>query len=100
LNAHHRSILSALALGRIGHSRLCLAAGLPIFRGQTTTTTSGSPALAGYGTDPQGRPLDQTYKATISRFDQLPDTAANREQLGMRPHPNARRVTHDPTQAP
>jgi hypothetical protein len=45
-----------------------------------------------YGTDPQGRPLDQTYMATISRFDHLPDTAANREQLEMSPHPTARRV--------
>jgi hypothetical protein len=52
------------------------------------------------GTDAQGRPLDQTYKATITRFDHLPDTAANREQLKMSPHPNASRVTRDPTQVP
>jgi hypothetical protein len=46
-----------------------------------------------YGTDAQGRPLDQTYEATISRFDHLPDTNANREQLRMTPHPDARRVS-------
>jgi hypothetical protein len=45
------------------------------------------------GISPQGRPLDETYKATISRFDHLPDTAANREQLKLSAHPNARRVT-------
>jgi hypothetical protein len=45
------------------------------------------------GTDAQGRPLDQTYRATIVRFDRLPDTAANRELLKMRPHPGAERVT-------
>jgi hypothetical protein len=46
-----------------------------------------------HGTDVQGRPLDQTYEATISRFDHLPDTATNRAQLEMSPHPNARRVS-------
>jgi hypothetical protein len=48
-----------------------------------------------YGTDTQGRPVDQTYKATISNFDRLPDTAANRELLKMRPHPSAQRMTTD-----
>jgi hypothetical protein len=46
-----------------------------------------------HGTDAQGQPLDQTYKATISGFEQLPDTAANRKQLEMSPHPDARRVS-------
>jgi len=45
------------------------------------------------GTDAQGRPLDQTYRATILNFERLPDTAANRELLEMRPHPGAERVT-------
>jgi hypothetical protein len=45
------------------------------------------------GTDAQGRPLDQTYRATILDFERLPDTAANRELLEMRPHPGAERVT-------
>lgn len=54
----------------------------------------------GYGTDAQGRPLDQTYKATVLNFDRLPDTATNRELLEMRPHPGAQRVTRDAGQRP
>jgi hypothetical protein len=45
------------------------------------------------GTDARGRALDQTYRATILKFERLPDTAANRELLEMRPHPGAERVT-------
>jgi len=32
-----------------------------------------------FGTDAEGRPFDQTYKATIANFERLSDTAANRE---------------------
>jgi hypothetical protein len=53
-----------------------------------------------FGTDAEGRPFDQTYKATIANFERLSDTAANREQLKMSPHPDARRVTRSQTQMP
>lgn len=43
-----------------------------------------------------GRPVDQTYKASIAGFRRLSDTPANRALLRMGPHPDAQRVTARP----
>ena len=43
------------------------------------------------GTDVAGQPVDETYEATIARFQRLPDTTGNRALLRMSPHPGAER---------
>lgn len=41
------------------------------------------------GLDVDGQPVDETYKATIANFRQLPDTPGNRRLLRMSAHPGA-----------
>jgi hypothetical protein len=45
----------------------------------------------GRGTDADGKPYDQTFVATVTAFERLPDTPANRRFLEMGEHPGAER---------